>query len=50
MYEDLNADTEIHDHHHGNAALHVACTTKDKETVLEANNEVLNHSMTTLQR
>lgn len=30
----LNADTEIHDHHHGNTALHVACTTKDEETVL----------------
>jgi ankyrin repeat protein len=27
-------DLEIHDHHHGNTALHVACTTKDEETLL----------------
>ncbi|XP_019852596.1 PREDICTED: ankyrin repeat and SOCS box protein 13-like [Amphimedon queenslandica] len=29
-----NASTEIRDYHHGNTALHVACTTKDEETVL----------------
>ena len=30
----LGADTEVHDNHHGNTALHVACTTKDEETAL----------------
>ena len=29
-----NAHMELRDHHHGNTALHVACTTKDEETVL----------------
>lgn len=30
----FGVDTELHDHHHGYTALHVACTTRDEETVL----------------
>lgn len=29
-----NASKDVRDYHHGNTALHVACTTKDEETVL----------------
>ena len=31
---EMGADRECHDHHHGNTALHIACTTKDEETLL----------------
>ena len=28
------ADTEVKDHHHGNTPLHIACASKDEETIL----------------